>query len=74
VKKVTAIVKTGVLFQVVPINPYFITCDDVTHEMWLHFYPLFDFLTNFEALRLLIIAQQSWHKLSGDAPHGKIFS
>jgi hypothetical protein len=44
------------------------------YEMWLHFYPSFQFLTNFEVPRLLIIAQQSQHKLCSDAPHGKIFT
>jgi hypothetical protein len=50
---VTAAVKSEALFPGRIRKPYFITCDDATREMWAF---RVEFLTNFEAPRLLIFA------------------
>lgn len=65
-------VKIAVLFLGCTLNPTFIICDDVRKEVGVCCCEIFEFLTNVKLLLLLVIREESRHKLVHNSEHVEI--
>ncbi|PNF25412.1 hypothetical protein B7P43_G09171 [Cryptotermes secundus] len=55
--------------RVAAINPTFVTSDNLRKKVWILLKLLLKFPADFQAMLLLSILQQLWHKLRRNPPH-----